>query len=92
MILLALICAVAAGYQITALLACLAHLRKEDPQPASTPPVSILKPVYGADAGFCSCAAGALKRSSSLGRSCATAEVAPQSSDQSSAREVLIGS
>lgn len=52
MILLALACAVAAGYQITALLACLAHLRKHDPAPTSFPGVSILKPVYGADEAF----------------------------------------
>jgi ceramide glucosyltransferase len=49
---LVIVCAIAAAYQITAILACLAHLRRRERQPASLPGVSILKPVYGADAAF----------------------------------------
>jgi ceramide glucosyltransferase len=45
-------CAIAAGYQLTAVVAALAHMWKREPRPASLPPVSILKPVRGADSGF----------------------------------------
>jgi ceramide glucosyltransferase len=51
-ILLAIACAVAAGYQAVALLATMIHALRKDPEPASLPPVSLLKPVRGADAGF----------------------------------------
>ena len=42
----------ALGYQIVALLACVAHLRRNDARSSKRPPVSILKPVYGADDHF----------------------------------------
>ena len=42
----------ALGYQLVALLACLAHLRRKDARSSNRPPVSILKPVYGADDHF----------------------------------------
>ena len=42
----------ALGYQIVALIACLAHLRRKDLRSSKRPPVSILKPVYGADDHF----------------------------------------
>ncbi|MBM3734572.1 MAG: glycosyltransferase [Acidobacteria bacterium] len=45
-------CVVAIGYQIFALLACLRFLARRDPEPAGTPPVSILKPVHGRDPEF----------------------------------------
>jgi ceramide glucosyltransferase len=52
-ILLYLLCGIAAGYQLTAVLAALAHLRKREPvASAPLPPISVLKPVRGADAGF----------------------------------------
>jgi ceramide glucosyltransferase len=51
-ILLAGICAAAAAYQLLALVACFAHLRKRDCPPSHRPGVSILKPVYGADDHF----------------------------------------
>jgi ceramide glucosyltransferase len=51
-ILLAIFCVAAAGYQVTALLACIAHLRKQEPSPASLPAISILKPVHQADSHF----------------------------------------
>jgi ceramide glucosyltransferase len=49
--------AVAVGYQVTALLACLIHwgvarLRYRKPPSTPKPPISILKPVRGLDAGF----------------------------------------
>lgn len=50
MILLLVICGAAAIYQLMALAACVLHLRKRDPQPVDLPGVSILKPLYGADA------------------------------------------
>jgi ceramide glucosyltransferase len=55
LILLAIIfvlCLVAAGYQITAIRACLGHLTRTDPWATAKPGVSILKPIRGADAGF----------------------------------------
>jgi ceramide glucosyltransferase len=51
-ILLAIACAAAAGYQAVALLAVIAHLMKQDPEPSSLPGISVLKPVRGADPGF----------------------------------------
>ncbi len=49
----ALILAPAFAYQLLALWACFRHLtRREPPPPVHRPPVSILKPVRGADAGF----------------------------------------
>jgi ceramide glucosyltransferase len=51
-ILLGLLCAAAGAYQIIALIACLAHLRRRDPAPQLRPGVSILKPIYGADEHF----------------------------------------
>ena len=51
-ILLALLIAAAAGYQVVALLACAAHLRRREAAPQTYPPVSILKPIYGADPAF----------------------------------------
>jgi ceramide glucosyltransferase len=46
------VCAVAGLYQLAAILAAIAHLRRREPEPAQLPPVSILKPVRGLDAGF----------------------------------------
>jgi ceramide glucosyltransferase len=51
-ILLYVLGVIAAGYQITAVLAAMAHLRKREASPSALPPVSILKPVHGADSGF----------------------------------------
>lgn len=52
-ILLLLACAAAgAAYQLVALLAVLAHLRKRVPVPSSLPAVSVLKPVGSADEGL----------------------------------------
>jgi len=46
-------CAIAAGYQIFAIVACLRFRSgKREPAASSHPPVSILKPVRGLDAGF----------------------------------------
>jgi ceramide glucosyltransferase len=42
----------ALGYQMVALVACLAHLRRRDTLSSSRPGVSILKPIYGADDHF----------------------------------------
>lgn len=50
--LLGLACAVAAGYQLTAMLAALRHLRRRDPDPTARPAISVLKPVRGQDPGF----------------------------------------
>ncbi|MEZ5404434.1 MAG: bacteriohopanetetrol glucosamine biosynthesis glycosyltransferase HpnI [Bryobacteraceae bacterium] len=49
---LAIACAVAAVYQAVALVASLRHAARRDPAPAVFPPVSILKPVRGADPRF----------------------------------------
>jgi ceramide glucosyltransferase len=51
-VLLLIACAVACAYQLTAIIACLAHLRRRDPAPANTPAVSILKPIHGLDPDF----------------------------------------
>jgi ceramide glucosyltransferase len=51
-IVVAALCAAAGAYQLLALIACLAHLRRRDPVPIERPGVSILKPVYGADDHF----------------------------------------
>jgi len=45
--LLAGICLVALGYQLTAWLASLRHLLQHDHKPSHLPPISILKPVHG---------------------------------------------
>lgn len=52
MILLGLLFATVAGYQALALVACIAHLFRRDPRSATSPPISVLKPVYGADDRF----------------------------------------
>ena len=54
MILIALACAIAAGYQLFAIAACVRHLvRRERHEPRTEPAgISILKPVRGADPGF----------------------------------------
>lgn len=52
MLLVAAACAIAGLYQLAAILAAVAHLRRREPVPAGLPPVSILKPVRGLDAGF----------------------------------------
>ena len=52
MILLYILCAIAAGYQLTAVVAAIAHLRKREPSSGFLPPMSVLKPVSGADSGF----------------------------------------
>jgi ceramide glucosyltransferase len=43
---------IAIGYQLFALLACIAHLRRRDRVATTQGPVSILKPIYGADDHF----------------------------------------
>ncbi|MCC6363425.1 MAG: glycosyltransferase [Bryobacterales bacterium] len=50
--LLYLVCAIAAGYQLTAFLAVLRHLFSREPRAGSLPSVSILKPVHGRDPFF----------------------------------------
>ena len=54
MILIALACAVAAGYQLFAITACVWHLVRRERHAGPTEPagISILKPVRGADPGF----------------------------------------
>ena len=44
--------AIPAGYQLTSILACIKRLQFRQPLSAFTPPVSILKPVRGADPAF----------------------------------------
>jgi ceramide glucosyltransferase len=46
------VCAIAGLYQLAAIFAAVAHLRRREPAPGCLPPVSILKPVRGLDAGF----------------------------------------
>jgi ceramide glucosyltransferase len=46
------VCAVAAGYQLFAIAACIWHLIRKRPVAGACPAISILKPVRGADAGF----------------------------------------
>ncbi len=50
--LLAVVCAVAFGYQLVALLASFRQLLRRDPAPTRFPAISILKPVRGRDPGF----------------------------------------
>lgn len=52
MILLYVLCGVAAAYQLIAILAAILHLIRRENVAQALPPVSILKPVRGADAGF----------------------------------------
>jgi ceramide glucosyltransferase len=49
---LAAIFAAAAFYQILALIACVRQMLRREPPPRTFPPVSILKPVRGADSAF----------------------------------------
>jgi ceramide glucosyltransferase len=46
------VCAVAAGYQLFAIAACVWHLVRKRPVAGACPAISILKPVRGADTGF----------------------------------------
>ena len=46
------VCAVAAGYQLFAIAACVWHVYRKRPALGLNPAVSILKPVRGADPGF----------------------------------------
>ena len=46
------VCAIALGYQLTALLACIRHLLRPDPPATRWPAISILKPIRGIDPGF----------------------------------------
>jgi len=46
------VCAVAAGYQLFAIAACIWHLIRKRPVVGACPAISILKPVHGADPGF----------------------------------------
>jgi ceramide glucosyltransferase len=46
------VCAVAAGYQLFAVAACIWHLNRKRPGLGLCPAISILKPVRGADPGF----------------------------------------
>jgi len=50
-VLLILVCFIAAAYQLFAIAACLRHLHGKNLRPVSRP-VSILKPIRGADPGF----------------------------------------
>lgn len=50
--LIVLACAVTVLYQLTALIACLRHLRRPHPTSSWTPGVSVLKPVKGVDPLF----------------------------------------
>ena len=47
MILVLILAAVAAVYQLLALVAALRHLARKEPLPSALPPISILKPVRG---------------------------------------------
>ena len=46
------VCAIAAGYQLFAIAACIWHLIRKRPVAGACPAISILKPVRGADPGF----------------------------------------
>ena len=52
MILVLILAAVAAVYQLLALVAALRHLARKEPLPSALPPISILKPVRGLDPHF----------------------------------------
>jgi ceramide glucosyltransferase len=49
---LTILCIAALGYQLVALVAVIAHWRREDTVPEILPPISILKPVHGLDPDF----------------------------------------
>jgi ceramide glucosyltransferase len=51
-ILVLILAAVAAVYQLLALVAALRHLARKEPLPSALPPISILKPVRGLDPHF----------------------------------------
>jgi ceramide glucosyltransferase len=52
LLLLLAVWAAAFAYQLIALLALLAQMRRRDPAPGTLPPLSILKPIRGRDPGF----------------------------------------
>ncbi len=50
--LLAVVCGLAGGYQLAAILASLRQIFRREPSAQALPPVSILKPIRGLDPGF----------------------------------------